>query len=110
MRPTHPWRRTSLGLAGIVRHPAVLVVGGSEGGRPLRPAAWLASHGYVALALAYFRFEDLPPQLESIPLEYFQEALRWMGSRGVRRVDQNDSLAETCNHRGLDIVLGVPNN
>ena len=67
--------------AGAVRHPALLVVGGSEGGQPLRPAAWLASHGYVALALAYFRFEDLPPQLESIPLEYFQKALQWMGNR-----------------------------
>jgi dienelactone hydrolase len=67
--------------AGAGRHPAVLVVGGSNGGVPLRPAAWLASHGYVALALAYFRFEDLPPQLESIPLEYFQHALQWMAQR-----------------------------
>ena len=66
---------------GAGRHPAVLVVGGSEGGLPLRRAAWLASHGYAALALAYFRFEDLPPQLELIPLEYFQHALEWMASR-----------------------------
>jgi dienelactone hydrolase len=66
---------------GAGRHPALLVVGGSEGGQPLRPAAWLASHGYAALALAYFRFEDLPPQLESIPLEYFQHALEWMASQ-----------------------------
>jgi dienelactone hydrolase len=63
------------------RHPAVLVVGGSEGGVPTRRAAWLASHGYAALALAYFRFEDLPPQLERIPLEYFQRAMQWMASR-----------------------------
>jgi dienelactone hydrolase len=62
-------------------HPAVLVVGGSNGGVPLHPAAWVASHGYVAVALAYFRFEDLPPQLESIPLEYFQQALQWMVNR-----------------------------
>ena len=67
--------------AGAVGHPAVLVVGGSEGGQPLRPAAWLASHGYVVLALAYFRFEDLPPQLESIPIEYLQKALQWMSNR-----------------------------
>jgi dienelactone hydrolase len=62
-------------------HPAVLVLGGSNGGVPLRPAAWVASHGYAALALAYFRFEDLPPQLEDIPLEYFQKALQWMVNR-----------------------------
>jgi dienelactone hydrolase len=66
---------------GTGRHPGILVVGGSNGGQPLRPAAWLASHGYAALALAYFRFEDLPPQLESIPLEYFQHALQWMIQR-----------------------------
>lgn len=74
-------RGTLLVPPGAGRHPAVLVVGGSNGGVPLRPAAWLASHGYVALALAYFRFEDLPPQLESIPLEYFQQALEWMARR-----------------------------
>jgi dienelactone hydrolase len=66
---------------GTGRHPAVMVVGGSNGGQPTRPAAWLASHGFTALALAYFRFEDLPPQLESIPLEYFQDALAWMAKR-----------------------------
>jgi len=66
---------------GQGRHPAVMVVGGSEGGVPLRRAAWLASHGYAALALAYFRFEDLPPQLENIPLEYFQRAMQWMAAR-----------------------------
>jgi dienelactone hydrolase len=74
---------------GAGHHPAILVLGGSEGGQPLRRAAWLASHGYVALALAYFRFEDLPPQLESIPLEYFQHAFQWMANRpeiGTARV------------------------
>ena len=66
---------------GSDRHRAVLVVGGSEGGLPLPRAAWLASHGYAALALAYFRYQDLPPQLESIPLEYFQRALAWLAQR-----------------------------
>ncbi|HEX3743453.1 MAG TPA: acyl-CoA thioesterase/bile acid-CoA:amino acid N-acyltransferase family protein [Bryobacteraceae bacterium] len=66
---------------GAGPHAAVLVLGGSNGGVPLRPAAWVASHGYAALALAYFRYQDLPPQLESIPLEYFQKALQWMTDR-----------------------------
>ena len=60
------------------RHPGVLVVGGSEGGMPAHKAAWLASRGYVALALAYFRYDGLPGQLEGIPLEYFGQALAWM--------------------------------
>jgi len=67
--------------AGGERHPAVLVVGGSNGGVPSRPAAWLASRGFVALALAYFHYDDLPPMLEAIPLEYFQRGLAWLGNR-----------------------------
>ncbi|HTX14445.1 MAG TPA: acyl-CoA thioester hydrolase/BAAT C-terminal domain-containing protein [Candidatus Baltobacteraceae bacterium] len=60
------------------RIPAVLVVGGSEGGVPVEKAVWLASHGYAALALAYFRYENLPPDLEAIPLEYFGNAISWL--------------------------------
>jgi dienelactone hydrolase len=63
------------------RHPGVLVVGGSEGGVPSQKAAWLASHGFAALALAYFHYEDLPPNLAAIPLEYFGQALEWMMQR-----------------------------
>lgn len=63
------------------RIPAVLVLGGSEGGLPTLKAAWLASHGYAALALAYFRYEDLPARLEAIPLEYFGTALAWLLQR-----------------------------
>lgn len=61
-------------------HPAVLVVGGS-GGRmdwAAEAASLLASHGFVALALAYFGMEGLPPTLDRIPLEYFGRALDWL--------------------------------
>jgi len=67
--------------AGSERHAAVMVVGGSNGGVPTRQAAWLASRGFVALALAYFHYEDLPAMLEAIPLEYFQRGLAWMAQR-----------------------------
>lgn len=67
--------------AGGGQRPGVLVVGGSEGGLPIAKAAWLASHGYASLALAYFRYEDLPHDLENIPLEYFGEAIGWMMQR-----------------------------
>jgi dienelactone hydrolase len=87
--------------AGSAPHPGVLVLGGSEGGLPSRRAAWLASHGYAALALAYFRYEDLPARLEAIPLEYFGQALAWMISRpeilperiGVMGVSRGGELA-----------------
>jgi len=67
--------------AGGGSHPGVLVVGGSEGGIAVGKAVWLAGHGYAALALAYFRYEDLPKYLEAIPLEYFGTALGWMMKR-----------------------------
>src|SRR5438874_1817649 len=64
-----PLRGVFFAPAGEGPRPGVLVVGGSNGGLPARQAAWLASHGFAALALAYFRSEDLPQQLEGIPLE-----------------------------------------
>lgn len=61
--------------------PAVIVIGGSEGG--LSPyneatASLLASHGYAALNLAYWRIGGLPAIFENIPLEYFGTAIRWL--------------------------------
>ena len=72
------------GLVGIRFSPGsrpfrghVLVLGGSEGGvSSADVAAQLASHGFDALALAYFGVEALPAQLVEIPLEYFGRALR----------------------------------
>jgi dienelactone hydrolase len=84
------------------RHPGVLVVGGSEGGLPTQKAAWLASHGFAALALAYFRFEDLPPDLESIPLEYFGRALAWMMERPEILPDR---IAVVGTSRGGELAL-----
>ena len=84
------------------RHPGVLVVGGSEGGVPLRKAAWLASRGYAALALAYFRYDDLPPRLEGIPLEYFGSALAWMMQRPEI---SGDRLAVMGTSRGGELAL-----
>ena len=63
------------------KRPALLVLGGSEGGTPMRRAAWFASHGYVTLALAYFNVPGLPQQLRDIPLEYFGEAVSWLSQR-----------------------------
>src|SRR5262245_54524310 len=65
--------------ADSTRRPGVLVVGGSDGGLAEGMAALLASHGFAALALAYFRAEHLPAELIEIPLEYFETAIRWLG-------------------------------
>jgi dienelactone hydrolase len=83
-------------------HPGVLVVGGSEGGQPRQKAAWLASHGYAALALAYFRHENLPAELEAIPLEYFGRALAWMMERQEILADR---IAVVGTSRGGELAL-----
>lgn len=69
-------------------HPAVIILGGSEGGLypQVNEAALLASHGYTALGLAYFqgfqandpRLAVLPKMLVKIPLEDFVIATDWL--------------------------------
>jgi dienelactone hydrolase len=65
--------------------PAIIVLGGSEGGYANAEAPMLASHGFRVLSLAYFGVRGLPPTLQHIPLEYFERALQWMRARsGVK--------------------------
>jgi dienelactone hydrolase len=105
VRPTRlsgPLHGVFFAPAGSERHPAVLVVGGSEGGVPTLKAAWLASHGFAALALAYFRYENLPQFLEAIPLEYFGQAMQWMMERPEV---QPDRIAVLGTSRGGELAL-----
>lgn len=70
--------------AGAAPHAAVLVFGGSEGGLSqyvTLEASLLASHGYPALALAYFAEPGLSPALQNVPLDYFVKALNWLGQQ-----------------------------
>jgi dienelactone hydrolase len=67
---------------GDGRRPAALVIGGSNGGLSTGGlAALLASHGYPAMALAYFKEPGLPTTLKDIPLEYFRRALGRLRAR-----------------------------
>jgi dienelactone hydrolase len=61
--------------------PALLQIGGSFGGHSPLPAALLASRGYPTLSLAYFNEPGLPRTLKDIPLEYFENALRWLAAQ-----------------------------
>lgn len=56
-------------------HPAVIVLGGSGGGADHDRAALYASHGFAALALAYFGAPGLPRGLVNVPLEYVGSAI-----------------------------------
>lgn len=87
-------------------HPAIIMLSGSGGGLNEHRAALFAAHGYAALALAYFNYEDLPKVLIEIPLEYFETAIRWLQTRPSINPDR---IAVTGNSRGgeLSLLLGA---
>jgi dienelactone hydrolase len=88
--------------ASAGRAPGIVMWGGSEGGFSDLVARLLASHGYATLALAYFRFESLPPELEEIPIEYFGKAIAWIKMQpGVRP----DRIALRSGSRGTEAAL-----
>jgi dienelactone hydrolase len=83
----------------------IIVLGGSEGGLNSEDlAALLASHGYSALALAYFGVESLPPALDRIPLEYFARAIRYLLAQpGVGRT----SVSVVATSKGAEAALAL---
>ena len=70
------------------RRPTVIVLQGSLGGMLEASAAVLASHGFPALALAYFGVNPLPPELIEVPLEYFSEAIAWLKTQPAVDADR----------------------
>jgi|SRR5579884_1089860 len=63
------------GTAG--KHPAILLLGGSEGGDRMSYAApQFAQRGYIAASIAYFGLPGLPRTLENIPVETVGDALQ----------------------------------
>jgi dienelactone hydrolase len=59
--------------------PLIIMLGGSNGGmREVDDRAKIiSSHGHAVLALGYFGMENLPENLERIPLEYFFNSINW---------------------------------
>lgn len=65
---------------------SVILIGGAEGGlswqyMPQKVEA-LKQSGFNVFQTAYFRYEDLPPLLESIELNYFHDVVDWVASHG----------------------------
>jgi dienelactone hydrolase len=85
-------------------HPVIIVLGGSGGGADHERAALYASHGYAALALAYFGAPGLPRGLVNIPLEYVGEAIRHAQSFARPR---NNFIAVDGISRGGELALLV---
>jgi dienelactone hydrolase len=85
-------------------HPGVVVLGGSEGGKPDRTMPWLlASRGYAVLGPAYFGAEGSPAAaLSEVPVEAVEAAVDWFGER--ERV-QRAPLAVIGRSRGSELAF-----
>lgn len=62
------------------RGPALVTLGGAEGGFEGGDlyAAWLASNGYVAVSIAWYRGPGVPKDLVDVPLETVRDAVHWL--------------------------------
>jgi dienelactone hydrolase len=76
---------------GTQKRPALIILGGSEGGAAItNGAAPLASHGFAVLALPYYSPKDdkgqqevpgLPATFDRIPVERLNQARAWLQKR-----------------------------
>lgn len=104
--------------------PALLVLGGSEGGNEYG-RNWgqylTEEHGIAVLALSYHGVDGLPENLESIPLEYFIDAWDWMKKQegvdssalGIMGVSKGGELALLLSSGYINpsaVVAVVPSN
>jgi dienelactone hydrolase len=84
------------------RIPAVILLGGSEGGIDDAGATLFASHGYAALTLAYFGVEGVPSELVDIPVECALRAVKWLQARP--EIDRG-RIAIIGKSRGSELAL-----
>ncbi|XP_030077390.1 bile acid-CoA:amino acid N-acyltransferase [Microcaecilia unicolor] len=84
--------------------PGVIDMFGGIGGLIEFRGGLLASHGFVALSLAYFAYEDLPTKLNEIDLEYFEEAVDLL-LRHPKVMDSGVGAVAVC--KGAEIALAM---
>lgn len=109
---------------GAERGPAVLLLGGSEGGigrATAEEATALQSAGLSVLAVGYFGVPGQPKTLERVPLETFDRALDWLRLRsevdpqrmsvfGVSKGAEAALLVATRHPELRAVVAGVPSS
>ena len=92
--------------AGQGPHPVVVVLNGSGGGINEPRAALLASRGYQAFALGYFKAPGLSPFITETPLEYLETGLRW-AHRELRPKDGFVAVSGQSRGGELALLLGA---
>ena len=86
--------------------PAVLALGGSDGGTPLYLADLLVPEGFACLSLAYWATPGTQPWFTGIPLERIERGLRWLiGRPEIRTHDGRVAIAGIS--RGGELALLV---
>lgn len=69
--------------SGKEKYPALIALGGAKGG--IRAAdqfgAWLSSHGFVVLSLAWYRFGTLPKNMVHVPVNTINKGLDYLASQ-----------------------------
>lgn len=88
--------------AGHGPFPVVVVLNGSGGGINEPRAAMLASHGYQAFALGYFKAPGLSPFITETPLEYLETGLIWVRDE---LGPKNGFVAVSGQSRGGELAL-----
>ncbi|XP_062945141.1 acyl-coenzyme A thioesterase 2, mitochondrial isoform X2 [Cynocephalus volans] len=58
--------------------PGIVDIFGAGGGLLEYRASLLAGKGFAVMALAYYKYEDLPKTIETLHLEYFEEAVNYL--------------------------------
>ncbi|KAH0517301.1 Acyl-coenzyme A thioesterase 1 [Microtus ochrogaster] len=61
-------------------YPGIVDLFGVGGGLLEYRASLLAGKGFAVLALAYYKYDDLPKSLETMRIEYFEEAVNYLRS------------------------------
>lgn len=104
-------------------HPAIIVLGGSEGGTAFVRSLGrqFAQEGYAVLALSYFGATGLPATAEEVPLEYFDNAIEWLARQpqvdperiGIFGVSKGGEAALLIGSRSRQlhaVAAGVPSS
>ncbi|HET8695909.1 MAG TPA: acyl-CoA thioester hydrolase/BAAT C-terminal domain-containing protein [Gammaproteobacteria bacterium] len=85
-------------------HPAVLALGGSDGGTPRYFADLLVPEGFACLSLAYWATPATQPWFTDIPLERVERGLRWLIERPEAKTRQG-RVALIGASRGAELAL-----